>query len=37
MLLADVRRGTVAGHKNDDLRRCVSWLRHPGYALAALS
>ena len=30
MRLADVRRGTVAGDKNYDMRRCVSWLRQQG-------
>ena len=30
MLLADVRRGTVAGDKNYDMRRCVRWLRDQG-------
>ena len=30
MLLADVRRGTVAGDKNDDRRRGVRWLRGRG-------
>jgi hypothetical protein len=30
MLLADVRRGTVAGDKNYDMRRCVGWLRGQG-------
>ena len=30
MLLADVRRGTVAGDKNDDRRRGVRWLRGQG-------
>jgi hypothetical protein len=30
MRLADVRRGTVAGDKHYDLRRCVRWLRSQG-------
>ena len=30
MLLADARRGTVASDKNDDMRRCVRWLRGQG-------
>jgi hypothetical protein len=30
MLLADVKRGTVAGDKNYDMRRCVGWVRGQG-------